>query len=60
MSDNIQIKAEFKDSENLRKLARALLLLAEKQAKEAKEKAERQWAKQYAGKEAEGSKESAA
>jgi hypothetical protein len=47
MSDNIRVNPESKTSPNLRKLARALLLLAEQKAEEAKTAAERQWAEQF-------------
>ena len=49
MSDKVRVTAEIKDTPNVRKLARALLLLAEKQASEAKQKAEQLWSEQYAG-----------
>jgi hypothetical protein len=59
VSDNIYIKPEPKASPNLRKLARALLLLAEEKAQAAKQAAEKQWAEQH-GPESDPEKESAA
>jgi hypothetical protein len=51
MSDNIRITAEFKNSPSLRKLARALLMLVERQSSASRQVAEREVPHTDSGKE---------
>lgn len=60
MSDDIKIEPEYKDRPAVRKLARALLLLAEAKAAEARTAAKRQWAEQYDKKQSTDGQEPAA